>query len=92
MTRKKFKGGRYVLRDGKLVPADGVREVVKPGWPRLSDAMAVHPDQIAEASELSKKKGVPTHYDEWGRPRLTDARHERRYMKAFGFFHRNSYT
>lgn len=55
-------------------------------WPMVSDSMAVHPDQRAEAAADSIKKGVPTDYDSQGRPVLTSARHRKRYAEAYGFY------
>ena len=53
-------------------------------WPMVSEACAVHTSQIAEATEIARKKGVPTEYDKIGRPILTDRGHRRAYNKAFG--------
>ena len=39
------------------------------GWkPLVSDALAVHPAQVKEAVENSRIKGVPTDFQEDGRP------------------------
>jgi hypothetical protein len=56
--------------------------------PLHSEALAVHPRQIKEATEDAVRKGVPTEFDPEGRPIFTSSRHFRRYAKRYGFFHR----
>lgn len=60
------------------------------GWARpiKSDAMAVHPDQVSEAREDAKRKGVPTEFLPDGRPLFTSSRHFRRYARTYGFRHK----
>ena len=59
------------------------------GWkPIVSDALAVHPDQVAEATEHAKKMGVPTDFQPDGRPILTSRSHRRAYLKTYGFHDR----
>jgi len=58
-------------------------------WPMASDAMGVHPDQIAEVMEYDRKHGVPTEYTADGRPILTSREHRKRYAEAHRFFDRN---
>lgn len=55
------------------------------GWPIHSDALAVHPLDIAEAQADAKAKGVPTQFTADGRVVLTDRAHRKRYLKAYGF-------
>lgn len=59
------------------------------GWPILSEALAVHPSQVAEAQESARARGVPTQFLPDGRAVLRDRDHRRRYLKAYGFFDRN---
>ena len=59
--------------------------------PMLSDAMAVHSEQIEEVAALDKAKGVPTSYLEDGRPIITSEDHKRRLMRSRGLHDRNSY-
>ena len=61
------------------------------GWPMASDALAVHPDQIAEARESAQKRGVSTDFLPDGRPVFTDPAHRLKYLKRYGFHARNSY-
>ncbi len=56
--------------------------------PLHSEALGVHPDQIPEAIEVAKRKGVPTEFDRTGRPIFTSSRHFREYAKKHGFVHR----
>ena len=86
---------KYYYRDpdGKFrwhgMPASSV-----PGhtWPMTSDALAVHPKQIAEFREHARKSGVPTDFTKTGEPILTSPGHRRKYMKSRGFFDRNCYS
>lgn len=62
------------------------------GWSRPieSDAMAVHPKQIAEVMERNKRHGLTCEYNtEDGRPILTSREQRRQLMKIEGF-HDNS--
>lgn len=56
------------------------------GWkPLASEALAVHPRQIAEAEESARRKGVPTEFDSQGRPVFTSRSHRRQYLRAYNF-------
>lgn len=60
------------------------------GWkPIVSDALAVHPDQVTEAVQDAKQKGVPTEFLPDGRPILTSRSHRKAYLKAYGFHDRS---
>ncbi len=65
------------------------------GWPIASDAMGVHPSQIAEAEAHDAKHGVPTEYvkegEKIGNPLLRDPAHRRKYLKLHDRVDRNSY-
>ena len=61
------------------------------GYPILSDALAVHPDQRQEAYDHSVKSGVPTEFARDGRAIIRDAAHRRQYLKRYGFHDRNSF-
>ena len=54
-------------------------------WPLKSEALAVHPSQIAEARESALKRGVPTDFTPSGRVIFRDRAHRRAYMKAYGY-------
>jgi len=83
--------------DGEVAHRDYRAERAGPdayptGWPRLSDAMGVHPDQIQETRKFLSDAGVQdTKFHPDGRCQLENPRHERAVMKARGFYHRNDY-
>jgi len=55
------------------------------GWkPLASRALGVHPDQVAEATESARAKGVPTEFRPDGRPVFTCRSHRKRYLRAYG--------
>ena len=54
------------------------------GWPMVSRAAAVHPNEIPAAMEHDQKAGVPTSYDRRGRPIFTDRGHRKRYLRSWG--------
>ena len=55
----------------------------------VSEALAVHPEQIEEARAEAKKRGVAVpDFDSEGRPTFDNSAHFRRYAKAHGFRHR----
>lgn len=58
-------------------------------WPLVSDALAVHPDQIAEATTRNKRHGVSVGYLPDGRAVLPD-RHERSKILRLEGFHDKS--
>lgn len=62
------------------------------GYPIKSVGLAVHPDQVKEAQEHSKKLGVPTEFTKDGRAILRDASHRKAYLKAYNMMDRNSFT
>ena len=59
------------------------------GWPLLSDAMGVHPDQIAEAREHAARHSVPTDFAPDGRAILRSRDHRKRYGELIGMYDRN---
>lgn len=69
---------------GEMLPAQ-----LPECWPMVSEAVAVHPNQRAEAHADAIKKGVPTDFDQLGRPVFTDRGHRKKYMKAYGVHDRN---
>jgi hypothetical protein len=87
-----FVDGRQVSQDefDSLVP-DALSGTGRSGaslqsWqPILSDALAVHPDQVAEATLDAKRKGVPTEFMPDGRPILRTRQHRKEYLRAYGF-------
>ena len=59
------------------------------GWPMLSDAMGVHPDQIPEAREHAARHGIPTDFAPDGRAILRSCDHRKRYGELIGMYDRN---
>lgn len=59
--------------------------------PVISDALAVHPNQVQEAEASAKKKGVPTEFLADGRPVIRSKEHKRAYCKAYGFLRRDEF-
>ena len=60
--------------------------------PLKSDALAVHPKQIAAVKERNKRHGLSIDYDRHGRPVFTDAGQRKKLMKIEGVRQMNSYT
>lgn len=61
------------------------------GWKDIhSEALAYHPDQIAEAHEHLKKLDVDTHIDPQGRPVFTSRQQRAKFLKANGYFDRDA--
>lgn len=61
-------------------------------WPIKSDALAVHPVDVAAAEADAKRKGVPTEFLPDGRPVIRSSEHQKRYIKAYRFFNRKDYS
>lgn len=58
----------------------------------VSEALAVHPDQIEESRAYDQQLGVAVpHYDEHGRPHFDNSAHMRAYCKRRGLRH-HGYT
>lgn len=53
-------------------------------WPMKSMALAVHPSQRKEYSEFAAKHGVPTYFDEKGRPEFRTKKHRKQYAELVG--------
>lgn len=62
------------------------------GWkPLASEALAVHPDQIPEAIEDARRKGVPVEFDAaTGAPVFSCRTQRNAYLKAYGYFDRDA--
>ena len=59
-------------------------------WPQACEALAVHPDQIAEAHANAGAQGVPTQYAKDGSPIFTGPKHRREYCERIeGAYDRN---
>ena len=65
----------------------GARVGIAGEWnhPIHSEALAVHPEQRAEAIASAEKHGVPTEFDKHGCPIFRSRSHRKRYCKEYGF-------
>jgi hypothetical protein len=72
--------GRRSRRD---IAADFKGQSVEQVWeePLISNAAGIHPSQISEFREMSKKAGCPTEFTETGAAILTSRGHRRAFMK-----------
>lgn len=59
------------------------------GWPILSDAAGVAPDQVGEAMAHSRLHGVPTEFTPDGRVIFRGPLHRKEYCELIGLFDRN---
>lgn len=57
--------------------------------PHLSEGLSVHPNQVKEAEESAKRRGVPTQFLPDGRPIMTSRAHQKKYLRAYGFHNRD---
>lgn len=85
---KRFRRDRTIQGDagvGRRTTGDGC-------YPKLSDALGVHPSQRGMAVEQARRAGVPTEFTHDGRAHITSAAHQRKLEKALGFFNKSDYT
>lgn len=72
--------------DGPIAPVN-----YNASWPVLSDALAVHPDQIPEAAAHAKARGVNIDFAPDGRAILTSAAHQKQAAKLYGYRPKRGY-
>lgn len=65
-------------------------EACRQSKPKLSDALAVHPDQVPEAAEHARRHGVPTDFAPDGRCIVTSRAHQKKLCKLYGFHNRDA--
>lgn len=53
-------------------------------WPMASVALAVHPSQRKQYEEFADKNGVPTRFDDRGRPVFESKGHRKNYAELVG--------
>jgi hypothetical protein len=58
------------------------------GWPQASVALAVHPDQVAEANERNKRHGVGVTYAADGTALVPDRAERRKLLRLEGYHDR----
>jgi hypothetical protein len=61
----------------------------KGGVYQISDAAGVAPSQVKEATDHSRKIGIPTEFTPDGQAIFTSRSHRKRYLEAVGLFDRN---
>lgn len=61
-------------------------------WPLVSEALAVHPDQVAEANARAKRHGIPVTYDAAGMCHIPDNGARRRLLKLEGYHDRSAFS
>ncbi len=72
------------------VEHSGIRDSGCAAWPKYCDASGVHPDQIPEAREHLRSRGVPTDFLPDGRAVYTSRGHRKKALKAVGMHDRNA--
>lgn len=82
---------RYDAESNSVIEVS--RENIKqiPRYPIALESMAVHPSQIAEATQYDSQHGVRTEYTPDGRPVVRDPGHYKRYRRLHGFHFKNGY-
>lgn len=78
-----------ILPPQKIKAGDDLNIQVDWSKPVHCVALAVHPKQRQAAIEDAIKKGVPTDFDNNGRPILTSREHQDRYLRAYGYFNKD---
>lgn len=58
-------------------------------WPMVSEALAVHPSQVATANARNKRHGVNVVYDKNGAAHIPDRGERKRLLKLEGFHDNN---
>jgi hypothetical protein len=94
MEKFQDKEGNAVFRDEKIKRdiISEQREVPSTAgnWPQESDALGVHPSQVAQARQESIRLGVPTEFTSDGQAILTSASHRKQFAEALGYYDRNA--
>lgn len=89
MDKMRDENGVYTLEDGRTATRDYEAELapskqIKGAWPIHSNAMAVHPNQVRDAKEYARHRGVNVDFDGKGCPILDTPKHKEQYMKTRG--------
>lgn len=98
MERRQSADGHITLDDGTVAERVFLPTAfsmgsprVRQGYPYLSYAMGVAPEQVPDVKSKLQKAGVSCDFD-LGRPKITSLRHGRKVAKALGFKENNSYV
>lgn len=69
--------------------AGNIRRSWESGSVIKSEGSAVHPVDREAAIDHAKKHGVPTHFDELGRPHFTSLRHQTDFLRKIGMHNKD---
>jgi len=87
--------GSIQLPDGRIAYRDFRAEVSGARLDTVagtcSESLAVHPSQVAEATENCRIAGVPTEYKKTGEPVWRSSAHRKRFLKRFGYVDKSAY-
>jgi hypothetical protein len=86
--RLRYRGVRLV-RD--IAAEHGDRLSGGRGWPLLSEAAGVHPNQVSEVREAVRKRGVALDFTRDGRAIFESHAHRRQALRALGMHDKNGY-
>lgn len=81
-----FLSGKEVTEEEYLGQLPGGTPAGGSAWPMLSEALAVHPEDIPEAKAFYKKRGLDVDFSKDGRVVMRDRAHRRKVIKANGSF------
>ena len=91
LPKKLGLSGRGLVKSRKGTPAS-LAKLGKAGWPLESEALAVHPTQVADMDARCRKEGVPTEFNPaTGAPILTSKAHRKAYLRMEKCHDRNSF-
>jgi hypothetical protein len=62
-----------------------------PGWPMVSTAAGVHPDEVPKMQEIDRKAGIKTQYTADGDPIFRSPGHRKKYLKTHKLIDRSGY-
>lgn len=60
------------------------------GWPMVSTAAGINPDEVEEFKKIDARHGVPTQYTPDGDPIFTSRSHRKRYLQLHNLFDRDA--
>ena len=82
---------RYDPDQDTVVETSHRIDACRPRYPIAIEAMAVAPDQIGEARDHDRARGVPTDYRGDGSLIMRDPRHYKQYRRLHGVHFRNGF-
>lgn len=70
-------------------PGGPTRNVAGAGWPMISEAAAINPEDVPREQARLKKRGIYTEYTPTGEPIFRSPSHRKAYCEAVGLYDRN---